>query len=317
MARLTHGDQSAQNDAGRRMTPSHRRAAALLDAGCGPGAVCVTRSGVGGRAISSPKCSTPGSGVAPPAGHSGRWSVTCVRFGTWGIALSTLSVSPRGSVTCPFSCQPIPRWGGLAVHGCAGVSAISPGSHAAGHRRTFRAADTVFDVEHHVHSARRTCAARAPRLNPVRFPVGADRPDVPRFLSTIGSASKLSTRISTSGPSCFVFPARGLDALLIARGNRTIVSNGTGSSRPTAASIWFLYALTPISAGPDQRADLIFIAIIMNGRLGRAPYRTPAKKNTLWQRICQARHRRHIAWRRRCPRRAALLAGAWKNLFAG
>lgn len=49
------------------------------------------------------------------------------------------------------------------------------------------------------------------------------------------------------------------------------------------------------------------------GRLGRSPYRNAYQ----WAEDIQSRHRGHIAWRRRTPRREALLAGAWKNLFAG
>ena len=49
------------------------------------------------------------------------------------------------------------------------------------------------------------------------------------------------------------------------------------------------------------------------GRLGGSPYRNAYQ----WAEDIQSSHRRHIAWRRRTPRREALLAGAWKNLFAG
>src|SRR5919107_1424808 len=48
------------------------------------------------------------------------------------------------------------------------------------------------------------------------------------------------------------------------------------------------------------------------GRLGEPPYRNAY----LWAEHIQQRYRRRIA-RRRQPRRSALLAGAWKNLFAG
>lgn len=49
------------------------------------------------------------------------------------------------------------------------------------------------------------------------------------------------------------------------------------------------------------------------GRLGRPPYRNAYH----WAADIQARYRRHIARRRQKPRHEALLAGAWKNLFAG
>lgn len=49
------------------------------------------------------------------------------------------------------------------------------------------------------------------------------------------------------------------------------------------------------------------------GRLGSPPYPNADR----WAADIQARHRRRIADRRRMPRRQALLAGAWKNLFAG
>lgn len=49
------------------------------------------------------------------------------------------------------------------------------------------------------------------------------------------------------------------------------------------------------------------------GRLGKPPYRHAAQ----WARDIQRRHARRIATGRRLPRRAAYLAGAWKNLFAG
>jgi len=49
------------------------------------------------------------------------------------------------------------------------------------------------------------------------------------------------------------------------------------------------------------------------GRLGKPPYRNAAQ----WAHDIQRRHRRRIATGRKLPRRAAYLAGAWKNLFAG
>lgn len=49
------------------------------------------------------------------------------------------------------------------------------------------------------------------------------------------------------------------------------------------------------------------------GRLGGRRYRNARQ----WADDIQTRHRRHIAERRRMPRREALLAGAWKNLLAG
>jgi len=49
------------------------------------------------------------------------------------------------------------------------------------------------------------------------------------------------------------------------------------------------------------------------GRLGRPPYRNASE----WAADIQHRYRRRIARRHRRPRREALLAGAWKNLFAG
>jgi len=49
------------------------------------------------------------------------------------------------------------------------------------------------------------------------------------------------------------------------------------------------------------------------GRLGRPPYRNAYD----WARDIQARDADHIAQHRRVARRDALLAGAWKNLFAG
>src|ERR1700761_8449528 len=49
------------------------------------------------------------------------------------------------------------------------------------------------------------------------------------------------------------------------------------------------------------------------GRLGRPPYRNAYD----WARNIQANCGRHIAERHSRPRREALLAGAWKNLFAG
>jgi cytosine/adenosine deaminase-related metal-dependent hydrolase len=49
------------------------------------------------------------------------------------------------------------------------------------------------------------------------------------------------------------------------------------------------------------------------GRLGAGPYPNAYR----WAEDIQLRYRRRIARRRRLPRREALLAGAWKNLFAG
>lgn len=49
------------------------------------------------------------------------------------------------------------------------------------------------------------------------------------------------------------------------------------------------------------------------GRLGKPPYANAYD----WARDIQARYRRHIARAQRRSRRDALLAGAWKNLFAG
>ncbi len=49
------------------------------------------------------------------------------------------------------------------------------------------------------------------------------------------------------------------------------------------------------------------------GRLGCGPY----PNAYLWAEDIQVRFRRRILQRRRVPRRAALLFGAWKNLFAG
>lgn len=49
------------------------------------------------------------------------------------------------------------------------------------------------------------------------------------------------------------------------------------------------------------------------GRLGEPPY----PDAYAWARDIQLRHRELIAERRSIPRREALLAGAWKNLFAG
>lgn len=49
------------------------------------------------------------------------------------------------------------------------------------------------------------------------------------------------------------------------------------------------------------------------GRLGAPPYRNACQ----WAGDIQTRYRRRIAEGRRRPRREALLAGAWKNLFAG
>jgi cytosine/adenosine deaminase-related metal-dependent hydrolase len=49
------------------------------------------------------------------------------------------------------------------------------------------------------------------------------------------------------------------------------------------------------------------------GRLGRPPYPNARQ----WALDIQARYRRRIAERRQRPRREALEAGAWKNLFAG
>jgi cytosine/adenosine deaminase-related metal-dependent hydrolase len=49
------------------------------------------------------------------------------------------------------------------------------------------------------------------------------------------------------------------------------------------------------------------------GRLGQPGYRNAYQ----WARDIQTRYRRHIAHGRGRPRREALLAGAWKNLFAG
>lgn len=49
------------------------------------------------------------------------------------------------------------------------------------------------------------------------------------------------------------------------------------------------------------------------GRLGEGPYLNAY----CWALDIQLRFRRRIAQRRRVPRRTALLAGAWKNLFAG
>ncbi|MEA3017629.1 MAG: hypothetical protein QOI38_2351 [Sphingomonadales bacterium] len=49
------------------------------------------------------------------------------------------------------------------------------------------------------------------------------------------------------------------------------------------------------------------------GRLGAPPYANAYQ----WAADVQQRYRDHIAERQRVPRREALLAGAWKNLFAG
>jgi cytosine/adenosine deaminase-related metal-dependent hydrolase len=49
------------------------------------------------------------------------------------------------------------------------------------------------------------------------------------------------------------------------------------------------------------------------GRLGNGPYPSAYR----WADDIQTRFRRRIARHRRLPRRAALLSGAWKNLFAG
>jgi len=49
------------------------------------------------------------------------------------------------------------------------------------------------------------------------------------------------------------------------------------------------------------------------GRLGKPPYQNARH----WALDIQTRYRRRIAERRRRPRREALEAGAWKNLFAG
>ena len=49
------------------------------------------------------------------------------------------------------------------------------------------------------------------------------------------------------------------------------------------------------------------------GRLGEPPYRNASQ----WAEHIQMRYRARIARRHRWPRRSALLAGAWKNLFAG
>lgn len=49
------------------------------------------------------------------------------------------------------------------------------------------------------------------------------------------------------------------------------------------------------------------------GRLGEPPYRNASQ----WAQHIQQRYRRRIARRHGWPRRSALLAGAWKNLFAG
>lgn len=49
------------------------------------------------------------------------------------------------------------------------------------------------------------------------------------------------------------------------------------------------------------------------GRLGRPPYDNAYR----WAHDIQAHYRAHIADRKRLRRRDALLAGAWKNLFAG
>ncbi|HEU4962042.1 MAG TPA: amidohydrolase family protein [Sphingomonas sp.] len=49
------------------------------------------------------------------------------------------------------------------------------------------------------------------------------------------------------------------------------------------------------------------------GRLGVPPYRSAYA----WAHDIQARYAAHIAERRAVPRREALFAGAWKNLFAG
>ena len=49
------------------------------------------------------------------------------------------------------------------------------------------------------------------------------------------------------------------------------------------------------------------------GRLGKPPYLNA----THWAHDIQRRHHRRIERSRRLPARDALLAGAWKNLFAG
>lgn len=69
------------------------------------------------------------------------------------------------------------------------VSDFHPAAHAAGHRRTFREAGNVREVEHHVHTvAAHLEAARSAGLTPVDFSEASIGPDVRDFYDRAGRA---------------------------------------------------------------------------------------------------------------------------------
>ena len=100
--------------------------------------------------------------------------------------------------------------------------------------------------------------------------------------------------------------------LLIAARNRTIAIDGDRIVMPEGH-----FDLSLAFPGAEVRPGLINAHDHLHrnhyGRLGKPPY----PNAYAWARDIQARHRRHIAARRATPRREALCAGAWKNLFAG
>jgi malonyl-CoA O-methyltransferase len=69
------------------------------------------------------------------------------------------------------------------------VSDFHPAAHAAGHRRTFREAGQVHEVEHHVHTvAAHLEAARSAGLTPVDFTEAPIGPEIRDFYDRAGRA---------------------------------------------------------------------------------------------------------------------------------
>jgi hypothetical protein len=100
--------------------------------------------------------------------------------------------------------------------------------------------------------------------------------------------------------------------ILIAARNRTVAVEDGYLIEPTGA-----FDLTLRFPEADVRPGLINAHDHLHrnhyGRLGRPPYRNAYD----WACDIQARDRMRIEEGQRTPRREALLAGAWKNLFAG